>query len=392
MSSSNTRSTYERLARPSRVSLPLGDEPAISISTVDLDLEFDRPLGPYVDNDGGGASILSTQHVKVPVGKHCGFVQFVCKADARRAIEKMQGFPIGGSRIRLSWGRNQYKAAQAAVQAAQAVTVQNQAASSRTHTILRRQCRAPSGTPSGDNHSSLWSSSAASPISNAMMTSNGVGGNMYSNVGAHHGNDIGNGRLYSEEKLRTAYLSGREDLVDSQSFASHPLDVGLSHSLDDLNEGGGNNHNFVVFFSGTSSSRPLSSSTSVGMRQGNCQLTTRLNFHPGSDVDSVVIGGGEGDGRVKFMFWLPTMADLHIVNDFHRYTATAPSSAESSPKKLTPLLEPPLGTIHFHFDTPRSSSTVGHQCGECETGGFESLRTPDTPFARPEIIGHTLGD
>jgi hypothetical protein len=47
------------------------------------------------------------EQVKVPVGKHCGFVQFVRKADAERAIESMQGFPIGGSRIRLSWGRSQ---------------------------------------------------------------------------------------------------------------------------------------------------------------------------------------------------------------------------------------------------------------------------------------------
>ncbi|KAH7916804.1 hypothetical protein BJ138DRAFT_1131782 [Hygrophoropsis aurantiaca] len=65
-------------------------------------------------------------YVKVPVGKHCGFVQFVRKIDAERAIEKMQGFPIGGSRIRLSWGRSQYKAAQAAAQAAQAVALQTQ--------------------------------------------------------------------------------------------------------------------------------------------------------------------------------------------------------------------------------------------------------------------------
>lgn len=82
--------------------------------------------------------------VKVPVGKHCGFVQFVRKADAERAIEKMQGFPIGGSRIRLSWGRSQCKqifrmlccrqsnlifsdkAAQAAAQAAQAAALQAQ--------------------------------------------------------------------------------------------------------------------------------------------------------------------------------------------------------------------------------------------------------------------------
>jgi len=45
--------------------------------------------------------------VKVPGGKNCGFVQFVRKADAEMAIKKMQGFPIGGSRIRLSWGRSQ---------------------------------------------------------------------------------------------------------------------------------------------------------------------------------------------------------------------------------------------------------------------------------------------
>ncbi|KAJ7051833.1 hypothetical protein C8F01DRAFT_634245 [Mycena amicta] len=63
-------------------------------------------------------------YVKVPVGKHCGFVQFVRKADAEQAIEKMQGFPVGGSRIRLSWGRSQYKAAQAAAQAAQAAALQ----------------------------------------------------------------------------------------------------------------------------------------------------------------------------------------------------------------------------------------------------------------------------
>lgn len=84
--------------------------------------------------------------MKVPVGKHCGFVQFVRKPDAERAIEKMQGFPIGGSRIRLSWGRSQCmcklsqlpsclgrsslhttdKAAQAAAQAAQAAAYQAQ--------------------------------------------------------------------------------------------------------------------------------------------------------------------------------------------------------------------------------------------------------------------------
>ncbi|KAF8605536.1 RNA-binding domain-containing protein [Ceratobasidium sp. AG-I] len=46
-------------------------------------------------------------YVKIPPGKGCGFVQFVRKADAERAIERMQGFPIGGGKIRLSWGRSQ---------------------------------------------------------------------------------------------------------------------------------------------------------------------------------------------------------------------------------------------------------------------------------------------
>lgn len=57
-------------------------------------------------------------YVKIPPGKGCGFVQFVKKMDAERAIERMQGFPIGGGRIRLSWGRSQGdKAAAAAAQA-----------------------------------------------------------------------------------------------------------------------------------------------------------------------------------------------------------------------------------------------------------------------------------
>jgi RNA recognition motif-containing protein len=55
---------------------------------------FFEPFGPI-------------HYVKVPAGKHCGFVQFVRKCDAQEAIDKMQGHPIAGSRIRLSWGRSQ---------------------------------------------------------------------------------------------------------------------------------------------------------------------------------------------------------------------------------------------------------------------------------------------
>ncbi|KAJ7746416.1 hypothetical protein B0H14DRAFT_3514320 [Mycena olivaceomarginata] len=93
-------------------------------------------------------------YVKVPVGKRCGFVQFVRKADAERAIEKMQGFPVGGSQIRLSWGRSQYKPAQAAAQAAQAAAMaqaQPPAVVQAPVVVLRQQAGASSGN--GNDHS-----------------------------------------------------------------------------------------------------------------------------------------------------------------------------------------------------------------------------------------------
>lgn len=45
-------------------------------------------------------------NIKVPQGKGCGFVKFQQREDAETAIENMQGFVIGGSRIRLSWGKS----------------------------------------------------------------------------------------------------------------------------------------------------------------------------------------------------------------------------------------------------------------------------------------------
>ncbi|KAI7892040.1 uncharacterized protein EV154DRAFT_506124 [Mucor mucedo] len=46
-------------------------------------------------------------YVKIPPGKGCGFIQYVHRSSAERAIERMNGFAIGTSRIRLSWGRSQ---------------------------------------------------------------------------------------------------------------------------------------------------------------------------------------------------------------------------------------------------------------------------------------------
>jgi len=46
-------------------------------------------------------------YVKIPPGKGCGFVQFVQRHAAEMVINQMQGYPIGNSRVRLSWGRSQ---------------------------------------------------------------------------------------------------------------------------------------------------------------------------------------------------------------------------------------------------------------------------------------------
>ncbi|KAF8954038.1 hypothetical protein BGZ46_003065 [Entomortierella lignicola] len=46
-------------------------------------------------------------YVKIPPGKGCGFVQFVHRQSAEMAINQMNGYQIGNSRVRLSWGRAQ---------------------------------------------------------------------------------------------------------------------------------------------------------------------------------------------------------------------------------------------------------------------------------------------
>ncbi|KAL8046385.1 hypothetical protein ABFX02_08G174400 [Erythranthe guttata] len=45
-------------------------------------------------------------HVKIPVGKRCGFVQFAERACAEQALGNLNGTQLGGQNIRLSWGRS----------------------------------------------------------------------------------------------------------------------------------------------------------------------------------------------------------------------------------------------------------------------------------------------
>ncbi|KAK6154424.1 hypothetical protein DH2020_008672 [Rehmannia glutinosa] len=45
-------------------------------------------------------------HVKIPVGKRCGFVQFADRSCAEQALGNLNGTVLGGQNIRLSWGRS----------------------------------------------------------------------------------------------------------------------------------------------------------------------------------------------------------------------------------------------------------------------------------------------
>ena len=51
-------------------------------------------------------SFVPDTYVSLGPTKPCGFVQFVCKADAKRVIGALGGYSIGGSKARLSWGRS----------------------------------------------------------------------------------------------------------------------------------------------------------------------------------------------------------------------------------------------------------------------------------------------
>ncbi|KAI4308020.1 hypothetical protein L6164_031139 [Bauhinia variegata] len=45
-------------------------------------------------------------HVKIPSGKRCGFVQFANRSCAEQALSVLNGTPLLGQSIRLSWGRS----------------------------------------------------------------------------------------------------------------------------------------------------------------------------------------------------------------------------------------------------------------------------------------------
>ncbi|KAI5961479.1 NGR1 [Candida theae] len=71
------------------------------------------------------------QQIKIPPGKNCGFVKYSTREEAERTIAAMQGFIIGGNRVRLSWGRvsmNNKKYQRQQQQVAQAAQMQVAAA------------------------------------------------------------------------------------------------------------------------------------------------------------------------------------------------------------------------------------------------------------------------
>ncbi|KIM21683.1 hypothetical protein M408DRAFT_301926 [Serendipita vermifera MAFF 305830] len=69
---------------------------------------FMRGLSPLISEETLRtffAPFGAIHYVKLPPSKSCGFVQYVRQGDAEQAIEALGGSPIGGSKVRLSWGR-----------------------------------------------------------------------------------------------------------------------------------------------------------------------------------------------------------------------------------------------------------------------------------------------
>ncbi|AMD19770.1 HCL381Wp [Eremothecium sinecaudum] len=90
-------------------------------------------------------------YVKIPVGKGCGFVQYVDRGSAENAIAKMQGFPIGNSRIRLSWGRSAKQVA--AMQQAFAIALEQQRTQQHHPRVQLQQHTQQQGHQHGQQHS-----------------------------------------------------------------------------------------------------------------------------------------------------------------------------------------------------------------------------------------------
>ncbi|GAY59336.1 hypothetical protein CUMW_193770 [Citrus unshiu] len=64
-------------------------------------------------------------HVKLPVGKRCGFVQFAKRTCAEQALSVLNGTQLGGQSIRQSWGRSSFK--------------QTESGTTRRHSYLARK-------------------------------------------------------------------------------------------------------------------------------------------------------------------------------------------------------------------------------------------------------------
>ncbi|KXS13182.1 RNA-binding domain-containing protein [Gonapodya prolifera JEL478] len=87
---STSSSIYNPFTDPNNTTVFVG-----GLSATVSEEELRQFFGPYG----------SITYTKIPPGKGCGFVQFSDRQAAEQAISTMNGYNLGGSRIRLSWGR-----------------------------------------------------------------------------------------------------------------------------------------------------------------------------------------------------------------------------------------------------------------------------------------------
>lgn len=176
-------------------------------------------------------------YVKIPVGKGCGFVQYVDRLSAEAAIAGMQGFPIANSRVRLSWGRSAKQTAllqQAMLSNSLQVQQQQPALQQPNYGYIPSStCEAPV-LLSNSTSSSMLPGCQTLNYSNSYTNASGLGLNDFSFYGNNSATNVlatslltdNNSMGLSGTSGQQVIMQGSEAVVDSTNAMLNRLEQG----------------------------------------------------------------------------------------------------------------------------------------------------------------------
>ncbi|CAO3610847.1 unnamed protein product [Cunninghamella blakesleeana] len=217
-------------------------------------------------------------YVKIPPGKGCGFVQYVSRASAELAIEKMNGFQIGQSRIRLSWGRSQNDKQQLPLHLHPSTST----SSDQNNNIQVNMSMANDHSTSSflySSNSAPTSSSSSPPLHLHQQSMMSLGDTYYMNQQWQNNNNQNNNSQNNSNQNNNNILQQQQQ----QSFKQLPLPHSFQH-LDNLhhlhNNINNNNNNPITTNTTSTSSAPLfiDTNSSTFLRNSNSNTTYDPNI------------------------------------------------------------------------------------------------------------------